>query len=84
MAVVDSDHRVFGVRNLRVVDVSTFPFLVPGHPQSTVCESSHCFILATFGESSQKSLCSAKMLRVCDRWGPFCSSQSPQQAQPLL
>ena len=51
MAVVDSDHRVFGVRNLRVVDVSSFPFLVPGHPQSTVCKSSHCFIFANVGES---------------------------------
>jgi choline dehydrogenase len=27
---------VFGVENLRVVDASAFPFLPPGHPQSTV------------------------------------------------
>lgn len=38
MAVVDSHARVFGVTGLRVVDASAFPFLPPGHPQSTVCE----------------------------------------------
>lgn len=37
-AVVDSRARVFGVEGLRVVDVSAFPFLVPGHPQSSVCK----------------------------------------------
>ena len=38
MAVVDSHARVFGTKDLRVVDVSAFPFLPPpGHPQSTVC-----------------------------------------------
>ena len=36
MAVVDSRARVYGVQNLRVVDASSFPFLPPGHPQSTV------------------------------------------------
>ena len=36
MAVVDSSMRVFGTRRLRVVDSSSFPFLPPGHPQSTV------------------------------------------------
>ncbi|KAJ5590044.1 hypothetical protein N7450_004016 [Penicillium hetheringtonii] len=36
MAVVDSQARVFGVEGLRVVDASAFPFLPPGHPQSTV------------------------------------------------
>ena len=36
MAVVDSQAKVFGVQGLRVVDASSFPFLVPGHPQSTV------------------------------------------------
>ncbi|KAL4919254.1 hypothetical protein BDW62DRAFT_217095 [Aspergillus aurantiobrunneus] len=35
-AVVDSRARVFGVGRLRVVDASSFPFLPPGHPQSTV------------------------------------------------
>jgi choline dehydrogenase-like flavoprotein len=36
MAVVDSHARVFGVSGLRVVDASAFPFLPPGHPQSSV------------------------------------------------
>ena len=36
MAVIDSRARVYGVQNLRVVDASSFPFLPPGHPQSTV------------------------------------------------
>ncbi|KAL3436390.1 hypothetical protein BDV09DRAFT_184327 [Aspergillus tetrazonus] len=35
-AVLDSKARVFGVGGLRVVDASSFPFLPPGHPQSTV------------------------------------------------
>lgn len=38
MAVLDSRARVYGVQRLRVVDASSFPFLVPGHPQSTICE----------------------------------------------
>jgi choline dehydrogenase-like flavoprotein len=40
MAVVDSKAKVFGVGRLRVVDASAFPFLPPGHPQSTVCKLS--------------------------------------------
>ncbi|KAF1812895.1 putative glucose-methanol-choline oxidoreductase [Eremomyces bilateralis CBS 781.70] len=40
MAVVDTKARVFGVKNLRVVDASAFPFLPPGHPQSV------CYMLA--------------------------------------
>jgi choline dehydrogenase len=36
IAVVDSKARVFGVQGLRVVDASSFPLLVPGHPQSTI------------------------------------------------
>ncbi|KAM7196338.1 putative GMC oxidoreductase [Rhypophila sp. PSN 637] len=36
MAVLDSRARVRGVTGLRVVDASSFPFLPPGHPQSTV------------------------------------------------
>ena len=35
-AVVDNHMRVFGTRRLRVMDASIFPFLPPGHPQSTV------------------------------------------------
>ncbi|TVY91829.1 Dehydrogenase [Lachnellula willkommii] len=35
-AVVDTQGRVFGVSSLRVIDVSIFPFLPPGHPQATV------------------------------------------------
>lgn len=36
MAVIDSKARVIGVSGLRVVDASSFPFLIPGHPQSTI------------------------------------------------
>lgn len=35
-AVVDSRAKVFEVEGLRVVDVSAFPFAIPGHPQSSV------------------------------------------------
>ncbi|KAI6083414.1 putative glucose-methanol-choline oxidoreductase [Hypoxylon rubiginosum] len=35
-AVIDSQARVIGVSGLRVVDASSFPILVPGHPQSTI------------------------------------------------
>ncbi|KAF6811615.1 choline dehydrogenase [Colletotrichum sojae] len=35
-AVVDSRGRIFGVQGLRVADASTFPFAIPGHPQSAV------------------------------------------------
>ena len=40
MAVIDSQARVYGVRGLRVVDASSFPFLPPGHPQSVICKYS--------------------------------------------
>jgi choline dehydrogenase len=36
LAVLDSAARVYGVKNLRVVDASSFPFPVLGHPQSTI------------------------------------------------
>ncbi|KAI0190798.1 glucose-methanol-choline oxidoreductase, partial [Astrocystis sublimbata] len=36
MAVVDAQGRVYSVQDLRVVDISAFPLLPPGHPQSTV------------------------------------------------
>ena len=36
MAVLDNKAQVYGVQNLRVVDASSFPFLPPGHPQSTI------------------------------------------------
>lgn len=35
-AVVDSNAKVIGVSGVRVVDASSFPLLVPGHPQSTI------------------------------------------------
>lgn len=35
-AVVDSNANVIGVKGLRVVDASAFPFLPPGHPMATV------------------------------------------------
>ncbi|KAE9379815.1 GMC oxidoreductase [Stipitochalara longipes BDJ] len=35
-AVVDSKARVFGVQGLRVVDYSSFPFSVPGHPSGSI------------------------------------------------
>ncbi|KAH0365104.1 putative choline dehydrogenase, partial [Aureobasidium melanogenum] len=34
-AVVDSNANVIGVKGLRVVDASAFPFLPPGHPMAT-------------------------------------------------
>jgi len=36
MDVVDNEAKVFGVDGVRVVDASAFPFLPPGHPQSTI------------------------------------------------
>ncbi|KAL4871720.1 hypothetical protein BDV12DRAFT_18588 [Aspergillus spectabilis] len=39
-AVVDSNAKVIGVQNLRVVDASIFPTLPPGHPQSS------CYMIA--------------------------------------
>lgn len=43
-AVVDSKARVIGVKNLRVVDASSFALLPPGHPMATVCKVHlHCY-----------------------------------------
>jgi choline dehydrogenase-like flavoprotein len=49
MAVVDNKAKVFGVKRLRVVDASAFPFLPPGHPQSTVCKFSLHFAVSVWG-----------------------------------
>ncbi|KAK6063600.1 GMC oxidoreductase [Seiridium cupressi] len=38
MAVIDSKARVFGVNNIRIVDASSLPILLPGHIQGTICE----------------------------------------------
>ena len=38
MAVIDSKARVFGVNNLRVVDASSLPILLPSHMQATICK----------------------------------------------
>ena len=43
-AVVDAQGRVYGVQNLRVVDASSLPFLPPGLPMGTLCES--CSVVA--------------------------------------
>ena len=37
-AVVDTKGKVFGVNGLRLVDISVFPFLPPGHTQANVCK----------------------------------------------
>ncbi|KAK4246248.1 GMC oxidoreductase [Corynascus novoguineensis] len=36
MAVIDSKARVFGINNVRVVDASSLPVLLPGHIQGTI------------------------------------------------
>ncbi|KAL9042703.1 MAG: hypothetical protein Q9180_000405 [Flavoplaca navasiana] len=38
LAVVDSEARVIGVKGLRVVDASIFPFLPTSQPCATICE----------------------------------------------
>jgi len=42
-AVIDSKARVIGVKGVRVVDASAFPFLPPGHPSAAICKSSISF-----------------------------------------
>ena len=57
MAVVDPHAKVYGVRNLRVVDASAFPFLPPGHAQAIVCESFPPFpFLLNYSLSTPSSL----------------------------
>jgi choline dehydrogenase len=43
-AVLDSQARVRGVSGLRVVDASSMPTLVPGHPMATICKFLGCGI----------------------------------------
>lgn len=50
-AVVDSKARVIGVKALRVVDASAFPFLPPGHPMATVCECYRATVGLTASEN---------------------------------
>jgi choline dehydrogenase len=38
MAVIDANARVYGVKNLRVVDSSSLPILLPSHIQGTICK----------------------------------------------
>ena len=42
IAVVESKAKVFGAKNLRVVDASSFALLPPGHLLATVCEWHFC------------------------------------------
>lgn len=53
-AVVDTQGRVYGVRNLRVVDASSLPFLPPGLPMGTICKS--CSLLSHGPRYWSKSL----------------------------
>lgn len=50
--VLDSNMRVFGVDGLRVVDASSFPKLLPGHPQAVcymIAERAATLILSDYG-----------------------------------
>ena len=51
MAVVDTNAKVIGVEDLRVVDASSFAQLPPGHPQSTVCKCSLLTGRCTFDDT---------------------------------
>lgn len=59
--VVDTQGRVYGVSNLRVVDTSIFPFLPPGLPMGTVCMSA----LSLFITRSAIGICLKHMIRSC-------------------
>lgn len=57
MAVVGHDMKVHGMKGLRVVDASSFPFLPPGHPQATiyaVAEKVASGILADLAKKGKK------------------------------
>lgn len=56
-AVIDSEAKVIGVHGLRVVDISAFPFLPPGHPQATVCKLINMFIPPFTLESEEYIKC---------------------------
>lgn len=53
LAVVDSNAKVYGVGQLRVVDASAFPFLPPGHPQSSVCTAYLCYFYRVFANDAR-------------------------------
>lgn len=54
-AVLDSKAKVRGVKNLRVVDASSFPLLPPGHPVATVCK------YLRFGNLSLSAACDSQV-----------------------
>ncbi|KAH9457984.1 hypothetical protein MJO29_005111 [Puccinia striiformis f. sp. tritici] len=54
--VLDSHFRVYGAKNLRVVDASAFPSLPPGHPQSTVYMIAERAASLIIKENSHRSL----------------------------
>ena len=62
-AVIDSQARVFGVSRLRVVDASSFPFLPPGHPSSTVCKCSRLKDLGGLWMLTTMQICWRRKLR---------------------
>lgn len=63
MAVLDSQARVYGVEGLRVVDASSFPILVPGHPQSTICMCFHR--LGMIPANQYRHACGEDCVRYC-------------------
>lgn len=77
-AVVDTKARVIGVKNLRVIDASAFPFLPPGHPMSTVCESAYISFCLPLMEPNLyiTSFC---LLLFCG-----CASLKPFAANPII